>query len=182
MIKIVGGQYRSRIILTPNEGTVPTKSMVREAVFSALSDLLPEAAVLDLFAGSGALGIEALSRGARSAAFVDISEEAYIVIGKNLQALKETKGVVLKADYQNALLSLSGQKKVFDVVFLDPPYAMKESYQDAVSFLLKKGMLRPQGAVVLEYEGSISFDESPFAFSRHYNYGRTNVLIVRRAK
>lgn len=182
MIKIVGGTYRSRIILTPNEGTVPTKSMVREAIFSALSDIIPASSCLDLFAGSGALGIEALSRGAKQTVFVDSEPAAYLVIEKNLMTLKETKGIIIKADYLAALAKLASEKKVFDVIFLDPPYAMKDSYQETVNFVLSHRMLSPNGAVVLEYEGTIPFEESPFLLARHYNYGRTNVLIVRRPK
>ncbi|OPZ37205.1 MAG: Ribosomal RNA small subunit methyltransferase D [Tenericutes bacterium ADurb.BinA155] len=181
MIKIIGGTYRSRSIEIPNEGTVPTKSMVREAVFSALSDKIPGANVLDLFAGSGALGIEALSRGAASAYFVDRGNEAYRTILANLATLKETHGHVLKADYANALTSLAAQKLVFDVVFLDPPYADKAYYQDAVNQMMELNLLAPKAAIMLEYEGDLPFAESAFPFARHYNYGRTHVLIVRRA-
>jgi len=181
MIKIIGGTYRSRSIEIPNEGTVPTKSMVREAVFSALSDKIPGARVLDLFAGSGALGIEALSRGAKEAFFVDSGNEAYRTILANLAMLKETRGHVLKSDYQAALTSFASQKLVFDVVFLDPPYADKASYQNAVNTLLALNLLAPNAAIMLEYEGEIPFDEGAFPFARHYNYGRTHVLITRRA-
>ena len=181
MIKIIGGTYRSRIIATPDQGTVPTKSMVREAVFSALSDLIPGATVLDLFAGSGALGIEALSRGAKAAYFVDSGAKAASTILSNLATLKESHGTVVNLDYQAALASFKAQGLHFDAVFLDPPYALKESYQNAVNLLLSFHLLSPKAAIMLEYEGTIPFSESEFSFARHYNYGRTNVLIVRRS-
>ena len=80
MLKVIGGKYRSRNLLTPGEETIPTKARVREAVASALSFAIPNAEVLDLFAGSGALGIEMLSRGAKRCVFVDVDPDAAKVI------------------------------------------------------------------------------------------------------
>lgn len=177
MLRIIGGKHRSRVIQTPEQGTVPTKNRVREAVFSALSDLLPSASVLDLFAGSGALGIEALSRGAKEAIFVDSSPIAARIIASNLSLLRE-KGEVLALDCLQALHRLKG--KTFDIVFLDPPYAKKELYRDCVSLLEEEGLLSPGAALVLEYEGEcpLSFDIGYSA--RYYKYGYTRVCIARK--
>ncbi len=177
MLRIIGGKHRSRVIQTPDEGTVPTKNRVREALFSALSDLLPRASVLDLFAGSGALGIEALSRGAKEATFVDSSPVAARIIASNLRLLGE-EGEVLNLDYQQALQRLKG--KTFDIVFLDPPYAQKEFYGKAISLLEEGGLLSPGAALVIEYEGEcpLSFDIGYSA--RYYKYGYTRVCIARK--
>lgn len=179
MLRIIGGEHRSRLIQTPEEGTVPTKNRVREACFSALGPYLNGAKVLDLFAGSGALAIEALSRGAKEAVFVDHSPKACAIIRDNLTSLKET-GEVINADYLSALEKLNGTS--FDLVFLDPPYAEKEYYQKAIDYLLSHDMLNPSSAVVVEYEGELDLDRSGFEYSKDYRYGYTRLIILREVK
>jgi 16S rRNA (guanine966-N2)-methyltransferase len=179
MLKIGAGKYRSRILEVPPSLTVPSKSITRMAMANALTDKIPGAQVLDLFAGSGALGFEMLSRGAAHADFVDLSSEAYLCLSKNVATLKETNATLYHLDYHDALNAFSG-KKHYDIVLLDPPYAMKEVYQEVPSLLLKLDLLAPEAAVVLEYEGTIEAPLSLYASSRTYNYGRSHVLILRR--
>lgn len=176
MIKISSGIYRSRQILTPNEDTIPTKNRVREAMMSMVYPYLSGANVLDLFAGSGALGIEALSRGAAKATLVDSSLEAWGVIRENLRILKETRAQLIHADY---LRALTGCKEPFDLVFLDPPYALKEAYQKSINALLDYHLLNKECAVVVEYEGELDIDSSAFASRRDYTYGKTKVILLR---
>lgn len=176
MIKVGSGKYRSRNLLTPKEGTLPTKSMVRDAMLNAVSTAIPGGRVLDLFAGSGALGIEALSRGASYCVFVDASLDAANTVQKNLETLKETNARVIRSDYRSALSSLA--KEQFDIVFLDPPYAMKESYGEVLGVLLREKMLKTRAYVVLEYEGEIDIDGGAFASRRDYRYGKTKVIIL----
>ena len=177
MVKISSGKYRGRNIETPSVGTIPTKNRVREAMFSAAMRFLPGATVLDLFAGSGALGIEALSRGAKKAYFVDASAEAVAVVKKNLNALRETNGVVVFGDY---LQALSRMNEPFDLVFLDPPYANKEAYQNAIDALDGRGLLKQECAVMMEYEGELDIDSSRFTSRRDYSYGKSKVLFLWR--
>lgn len=179
MLRIIGGKHRSRLIKTPEQGTVPTKNRVREACFSALAPYLNGAKVLDLFAGSGALGIEALSRGAKEAVFVDKNPAACVIIKDNLTSLKEA-GEVINDDYLNALGRLSASR--FDLVFLDPPYAEKSYYQTSIDYLLSHNMLSPSAGVVLEYEGELELDRSGFAKAKDYRYGYTRLLILREVK
>lgn len=180
MLVVGAGKYRSRQLEVPASLTVPSKSMVRLALSNALMDKIPGAEVLDLFAGSGALGIEALSRGAKHAMFVDNAPEAAQVVTKNLAMLKETAGEVRQMDYQSALSLFAKEGRRFDIVFLDPPYAMKTIYSEVPAFLLDHDLLAFGGAVVLEYEGEIEAPVSRFGFAKTYNYGRTHVLILRR--
>lgn len=180
MLKIVSGSYRSRMIEVPSSCTVPSKSIVRTAIANALGQDLRDAKVLDLFAGSGALGIEALSRGAAFCCFNDVSIEAFNVIKNNLKALKEDKASVTSFDYRSALAAYAQQKAVFDIVFLDPPYSMKEVYATVPEILLDSGLLSSHGIVVLEYEGDIATPSTRYSFAKTYNYGRTNVLVLRR--
>jgi 16S rRNA (guanine966-N2)-methyltransferase len=178
MIKVIAGKYRSRVLLTSVEETIPTKSIVRTSLANALMDKTSGASVLDLFAGSGALGIEELSRGAAHCVFVDKAPEAINVINQNLANLKETHGEVIQGDFSEVLLKLAGRH--FDIVLLDPPYAMKEIYEKVPAFLLDQDLLNPGAAVVLEYEGEVEAPRARYAAFKEYNYGRTHVLILRR--
>lgn len=177
MVKIIGGKYRSRNIQIPPEGTVPTKSRTREAIFSAIRNYLPGADCLDLFAGSGALGIEAVSRGAGSCLFVDYSPEAVATVKKNLASLKETQRV-LRMDFKEALSSIPPSS--LDLVFIDPPYARKEYYQQAIDLLRDGNILKEDSAVVIEYEGELKLDLSDFDWVREYKYGYSKVLIAKK--
>lgn len=179
MIKIAAGLYRSRIIETPASLTVPTKSMVREAMGNALYQELQGAEVLDLFAGSGALGLEALSRGAKEAYFVDSSPEAYAVINRNIATLN-AKGKAFCEDFEKALIDFKNRGLRFDIVFLDPPYARKEVYAAIPKQLLETGLLSEKAVVVLEFEGEVDAPVSLFSSAKRYHYGRTDVLILRR--
>ena len=121
-MRIISGQARGRKLATlEGENTRPTLDRTREALFNILQTRVRGAKVLDLFAGSGALGLEALSRGAQSAVFCDVSRQACAVIQKNIEALRaQDRSRLLCCDAMDALARLAGES--FDVVFLDPPY------------------------------------------------------------
>ena len=180
MLRISGGIYRSRRIETPEQGTIPTKNRVREAMMNALQNDLPNAEVLDLFAGSGALGIEGLSRGAKVAYFCDQAPMAQRILAQNLTSLKATNAVLLRSDALSALKRLAEEKKSFDVIFLDPPYAMHELYIESVRLITELGLLKPNGALVVEFEGDRPSEYSEYSQQRMYNYGRTHVLLLRK--
>ena len=177
MLKIVSGKYRSRLIEVDDRVTVPTKNRVREAMLSSLGGQIEGAIVLDLFAGSGALGIETLSRGAASCYFVEADPKAAKLIEKNLTVLKEQNGIVLNKDYLDAI---KGFDKQFDIVFLDPPYKDKEYYGLAIDALNKRNLLKDESTLILEYEGELDFDASSYQDARYKHYGRTNVLTLRK--
>src|SRR5574344_2965089 len=122
-VVIGSGLYRSRVIEGPSYLEVPTKSVVRVAIGNALVEKLPHATALDLFAGSGAVGIEFISRGADKCYFVDENQEAAKIIRDNLAKLKCDKGQVLCGDALKALDVLASNGAKFDIVFIDPPYA-----------------------------------------------------------
>ncbi|MCR4562722.1 MAG: 16S rRNA (guanine(966)-N(2))-methyltransferase RsmD [Bacilli bacterium] len=178
MIKLVSGKYRSRSIEVPPSVTVPTKSIVRTAILNALTNDVTDARVLDLFAGSGALGFEALSRGARFCQFVDNSAEVVAVLKQNILTLKDNSSNVFYGGYDRYFEVNPGVK--FDIVFLDPPYADKDVYANVPAFLIKEEILSENGVVVLEYEGEINPPLELYASNRHYKYGRTHVMILRK--
>lgn len=177
MLRIIGGQYRSRKLFQPPEMiTRPTKDRVREAIFSSLGRRILDACVLDLFAGSGAYGLEAYSRGARDVHFNDHHALAITTIQKNLDLLAIKTAVTTQLDYLDCLRHLSAQGHTFHVIFLDPPYD-QDMLSIAVSKLLTSALLNPGGVLVIEYEKEqIQLPEAEFVVKK-YNYGRTNVLI-----
>ena len=149
-MRVIAGSAGGIRLKTPPHDLRPTMDMVREAAFSALADLVPGARVLDLFAGSGAYGIEALSRGAAEAVFVDNHPKSIEAIRLNLSNSK-LNGTVIRNDVFRFLQRQEGQ---FGLVFADPPYAKKRGDRDFAGELMENESLtkavNPGGVVVLE--------------------------------
>ncbi len=128
--------------------TRPTLDRVKEALFSILQPYLQEAKILDLFAGSGALGIEALSRGASSCVFCEKSREAAKKIKSNVERTHlEKKALILQKDYKQCLQEMKGE--TFDIIFLDPPYRFNIAVE-AVERIMKEKLLSQKGRIVIE--------------------------------
>lgn len=177
MIRITGGEYRSRLLETPNTTlTKPTMDKVRAAVFSALGDAVSHADVLDLFAGSGSYGFEALSRGASSATFVDSSFDAVKAIRKNAANLKAEKVEIINAD---VLSFLEQNSREFSIIFVDPPYKL-DIYETVVNKAISSKILSENGIMVLESERELNIDESKFKSVRFYKYGLAKVYILKK--
>ena len=177
MIRITGGEHRSRLLVTPDTNlTKPTMDKVRAAVFSALGDSVRNARVLDLFAGSGSYGFEAISRGAESATFVDMSNQAIDSIKKNADSLKVKNVDIVKSDVLGFLEQNSPE---FSIIFVDPPYKL-DVYETVVEKALNKHILCENGIMVLESERELSIDESKFKSVRFYKYGLAKVYILRK--
>ena len=177
MIRITGGEYRSRLLETPSTSlTKPTMDKVRAAVFSALGDSVKEAKVLDLFAGSGSYGFEALSRGAKFVTFVDSSFEAIKAIKKNASSLKCENIEILNND---VLRFLEQNSQEFSIIFVDPPYKL-EVYEEVVNKAISNKILSENGIMVLESERELNIDESLFKSVRFYKYGLAKIYILRK--
>lgn len=150
-MRIIAGEARGLPLTRPPEGVRPTMDRVRGAIFSSLGDLVPNAKVLDLFAGSGGMGVEALSRGAASATFVDLNPKSVACVKDNLRRAKLT-GVVQTMDALKfvELYASTG----FDLIFADPPYAKRKDDRDFATELLRmpalKEALNPGGMLVIE--------------------------------
>jgi 16S rRNA (guanine966-N2)-methyltransferase len=148
-MRVVAGTHRGRVLKAPKgELTRPTSDRVREALFSILGESVHDAAVLDLFAGSGALGIEALSRGAASAAFVDHAHSAVRAIAANLELLG-LEGEIIRLPALRALACTPIASRQYDLVFIDPPYRLASVLGPELSVALKP-ILRPGASVVAE--------------------------------
>jgi 16S rRNA (guanine(966)-N(2))-methyltransferase RsmD len=148
-VRIVAGRWGGRRLTTPKGSAVrPTADRVREALFSILGDVVQDARVLDLFAGSGALGLEALSRGAAAATFVDSSPASVAAVEANLAALGGD-AEVRRADALRFLRSAAGETRHYDLVLLDPPYRLAERLGRELSEALPE-VMAPSALVVSE--------------------------------
>ncbi len=152
-MRIIAGTARSRTIEAP-EGldTRPTLDRVKESLFNILQGQLQDSSVLDLFAGSGALGLEALSRGASHAVFADVSPQTAKIIQNNVDRLGFSKRAqVLRSDWCAAVSTLAiGKNHAFDLVFLDPPYRMTNT-DEICLHMLHSGILSPGALIVIEH-------------------------------
>ncbi len=175
-MRIIGGKVRGLKINTlEGEATRPTKDMVREALFSILYDKVYDSVFLDLFAGSGACGIEALSRGAKMAYFCDISPDSIKIIQENVKKAKfEDFSRVFNQDYKQFLGSLSDIQ--FDIVFIDPPYN-KGLGLESINLISSYNLLKKNGIIIYETDKIEVVPDSIGDFEKYKskNYGR-NVL------
>jgi len=167
-MRIVAGLYGGRRLVAPaGSQTRPTSDRVREALFSVLGPSVQGARVLDLFAGSGALGIEALSRGARHAVFVDRSHKAIAAVRANLEALG-IDADVRPIEARAALRTASGRREAYDLVFLDPPYRRAAELGRELSDGLA-AVLAPGARVVTESDRRTPLElDLPLADERRY--------------
>lgn len=178
-MRIVSGKYRHRLISYPNTNlTRPTMDRVREALMSAIGTNIYNKDVLDLFAGSGALGLESLSRGAKSCYFIDNNIDAINVINENIKKLNVNEEThVIYSSYKDFLLKHVDLK--FSLVFLDPPYKNKDVYDEIISFMKENNMLSENVIMVLESDEELGTKED-FKTYRHYRYGTVHVNIYWR--
>lgn len=150
-MRIISGSARGlKLVTLEGTETRPTLDRVKEPLFSIIQAQIKDARVLDLFAGSGALGLEALSRGAQNAVFTDISKRAVEVINQNIKKMKfEEKSVVLNQSYEKTLKDLASESKEFDLIFLDPPYA-SGLLENAIQEIISYNLLSKEGIIVVE--------------------------------
>ncbi len=181
-MRIVAGKRKGLTIRTiESDSTRPTRDVVREALFSILTNRISDSVFLDLFAGSGAIGIEAISRGAEFAYFSDINPQCIKVINENIAKAKfEEESKVFKADYKLVLNKLKDIK--FDIIYIDPPYN-KGIGIDAMNIISENEMLSEDGVIILETDTN---EEVPEVIGRYikYNekkYGR-NILNLFKTK
>ncbi|MDX1251613.1 MAG: 16S rRNA (guanine(966)-N(2))-methyltransferase RsmD [Gammaproteobacteria bacterium] len=158
-LRIIGGEWRGRKLAFPGiEGLRPTPDRVRETLFNWLRDVVPGSRCLDLFAGSGALGFEALSRGAAQAVMVDQEARVIAQLHKNIEILHAQSAHAVQAD---ALSYLQGPPQPFDVVFLDPPYRLFDLLQPCCEQLENRGWLGPHAHIYLEAEAARGLPSLP---------------------
>lgn len=178
LMRVIGGTLRSRKLHPLRGQTIrPTSDYLREAIFNILANRVEDAVVLDLFAGSGSLGIEALSRGAASAVFVDSHIQSLKSLGKNISACGlEEKSTVLRQDILRGLGFLRALDRAFDLVFMDPPY--DQGFGEKTLELLDRSACVAQGAcLVMEHSTREPLPDQvgPFARIDERQKGKTVV-------
>lgn len=179
MLRVIAGTAKGTRLLTPDASTRPTLDRVREALFSILHPHIASARFLDLYAGSGANGIEALSRGAAYCAFVDSSPTAIHTIGENLSRAKlEHKSRSYRLTLPVGLGVLVKSEEPFDIVFCDPPY-LGTDYRELIAQVIENKMLANTGRLVVEHDLTISLPDSIEGLKRLRlsRYGRVNISI-----
>ncbi len=179
-MRIIAGSAKGHRLKVPREVSRPTTDRVRESVFGVLSERVIGAQVLDLFAGSGGLGIEALSRGAESCVFVEQNRGAVKTIEENLKKTKVSGGQVVQKD---VVRYLEGERNQYDLIFADPPYSdgLRDLAADIVALTGWEKWLEPDGFLVIEREAA---GEVPpvtgLELVQQRDYGRSRIVIYRR--
>ena len=195
-MRITGGEFGGRILKVPKSDAIrPTQDRVREALFNIIQFEVPGADFLDLFAGSGAVGIEALSRGAKSATFVEQDRRHMPVLLENLRLVSHSGSSQLAnlstfqpfnfstvlADVYRWIASYSGPG--FSIAFADPPYALGEErgYASVLATLAERGVVRPGGLFIAEMTAVQKAEETPlWELVRDRTYGKTRLCLWRR--
>ncbi len=171
-------------IKVPHDVARPTTDFVRQAIFSILGDLVIDATIADLFAGSGALGLEALSRGAKSCSFVDESHQATKIIRQNLETTRLSGGRVIQAE---ALSFLKKDQQQYQLIFADPPYAKHPLDTEHIRKLLNSGLLLPRlapdGLFYAEVAKATASPEHPdWQLIDRRHYGSSAILLYQSKK
>ena len=180
-MKIISGKYKGRNLLGFDiDGTRPTMDRVKESLFAMIQDYLENSTILDLFSGSGNLGIEALSNGATLAYLVDNNRKAIETIKKNINTINIENANVLNLDYKKALLYFKENNIKFNIIFLDPPY--KTDYiENSINLIDEYDLLEKNGIIICE-----SSDLNKIIYSNSYKsikdkkYGDKYIVIISR--
>lgn len=178
-MRVISGIYRSRLLKGFDvDGIRPTMDKVKESMFAMINSDLDNSICLDLFAGTGSLGIEALSNGGKHVYFVDNSNNSLKVLKENISQLKiEDKTSIISDNYLNAIKKFNNESLKFDIIFLDPPYgAIKIS--KILNYIIEFDILRENGKIVCEYEEENLLDKyNNLELLKYKKYGKTHVKI-----
>ena len=176
-MRIISGKYKGKNIIGYDiEGTRPTQDRVKESLFAIIQEEIIDSVVLDLFAGSGNLGIEALSNGANKCYFVDNNSKCCDVINKNLSNVEG--GIVLNKDYSEALKYFFNNNIKFNLIFLDPPYGW-DCLDDVINKIINHDLLAESGLIICEYEYDNFKEYNSLEVIKDKKYGYKNIRIYR---
>ena len=178
-MKVISGKYKGRTLEGHNlERTRPTMDRVKESLFATIQEYIPNSIVLDLFAGSGSLGIEALSEGAKYAYLVDSSSKAIKTIKNNVNSIGIDNIEIIFQDYKKALEELSDKK--IDVIFLDPPY--HSNYIEKSIMLIDKYNLQDEGGIIVCESDSLDkiIFTSSYQVLKTKKYGDKYIVIIKK--
>ena len=179
IMRVISGKYKGKKIDGFDiEGTRPTQDRVKESLFGIIQNDLIDAVCLDLFAGSGNLGIEALSNGASMCYFVDNNSKCIDIIKKNLNGIDN--GSVLNLDYLKALDYFKNNSIKFDLIFLDPPYNL-DCIDEIIDKILEYSLINQEGLIICEYEyDNFKDNYNTLELIKDKKYGYKNIKIFRK--
>ncbi|NGQ93875.1 16S rRNA (guanine(966)-N(2))-methyltransferase RsmD [Brevibacillus sp. SYP-B805] len=184
-MRVIAGELKGRpLSAVPGKGTRPTTDKVKESIFNMIGPYFDGGVALDLYAGTGGLGIEALSRGMEKAIFVEVDSRAFAVVKENIERLGlADRAELYRNDAARALKALAKRGIPFDAVFLDPPYA-KQKIADEIAYLQEANLLADEAWIVAEHAAA---DSLPTAVGRctvdrTATYGDTTVTIYRHRR
>lgn len=182
-MRIISGTNKGKKLYAPEGASVrPTSDKIKEAIFNIIGPIDEEAVVLELFAGSGSIGIEFLARGAKYCTFVDKSYKSLNYVNKNLGLCNfNNKGKIILSDYGKAIINLSKNNEKFDYIFADPPYALNLS-NNIIDSVFEYDILRPRGLLIIETDKSekvIDNNDTNMVKYKEKIYGRTRISLIR---
>ncbi len=172
MIRVIGGRYRGkRLRRVPSASVRPMPDKLKESLLNILQEKVIDSIFLDGFAGTGSVGIEALSRGARCVVFIDHYSSSVKTIRVNLQKCDaESEARIIEKEFNRAVIQLAQEKKKFDIVFLDPPYALLEE-RNPLKVIKKRDILSPEGTLILRRHFKTKFKSKYFKLERQTRIG-----------
>lgn len=178
-MRVISGSARGKKLLSAQGLDIrPTLDRVKESVFNMIAFDIADSIVLDLFSGSGALGIEALSRGAKECVFVDKASQSIDITKKNLGATRLAQNAIVVNTDSIEFINKSDKK--FDIIFIDPPYG-SDLYERSLYAIKNAGVLKEDGSIVLEYDTEVTseFGTEGFKVIKEKKYGRVKILIMK---
>jgi 16S rRNA (guanine966-N2)-methyltransferase len=181
MMRVITGKYRGRVLKGPKrQGLRPTAERVKEALFNIIGARIEDADFLDLFAGTGGIGIEALSRGAKSVVFVDANPASLKLLHSNLYFIGSKDNLrIIHADAKRALKMLAREQKSFDLIFLDPPFEAG-LLEQAVHTIFAVNLLKTTGFLIAEHARKFTFSAACPGSRETRRYGDISLTLIRR--
>lgn len=181
-MRVISGKVRGLKLNAPkNDDVRPTTDRVKESLFNIINSYIMDSKILDLFAGTGSLGIECLSRGAQKCVFVDISRDSIEIVKSNIRKARvENESVIVNADFKDAITKIQATKDKFDVIFMDPPY-YKDMFISALEKIDQADLLIEDGIIVIEHDTKDSFPETigRLEKSKSKKYGNTTLTFYK---
>lgn len=181
-MRIIGGLAKGRNLLSPvGMGTRPTLDRIKESIFNIIQNYTYGAVVVDVFSGTGSLGLEAVSRGAKECHLIDKGDETFALLKKNVETLKfQDKCQCYNIDSYKALELFAQKKMVFDIIFIDPPY-LREMIPPAIHLITKGNLLAPKGIIASKIDSSeeIFQGNEEIVLTDYRKYGNTTVCFYK---
>lgn len=183
-MRVISGEKRGHKLKAPKGRDVrPTEDRIKESLFNIINPITADSIVLDLFSGSGAIGIEFLSRGSKITYFTDISSTSISTIKENLEHTKLIdKSVIINKDAIKALKYFSELKLKFDYIYLDPPFKEHKLLNEAINSIIENDLLNNKGVLIIEQEKDLVLDDSYKDYIKYdsRNYGNSSLVFYRK--